>query len=216
MVELAPDVDPIIPMPSLPPFGRHDPDDDAVVRPRAIASVLLAKTRGKSSFLLVYIIYIMSVFFSSQQIPLESTQTCTPNKPPDLPNHICRFLFSQHHPDNPFPTRDQDISLSTIFNDKISVFHSATATYYAPSDHSSIFGMHKQCIWSTPIWRQGPPHCNCVFVKKDTGLAGMHGLHVVQVLLILSFTSHHILYPCTLVQWFIIVGDAHVVRQGCG
>ena len=85
MVELAPDVDPIIPMPPLPPFGRHDPDDDAVDRPRAIASVLLAKTRGKSSFLLVYIINIMSVFFCSQQIPLESTWTCTPNKPARSP-----------------------------------------------------------------------------------------------------------------------------------
>ena len=61
---------------------------------------------------------------------------------PDLPSHIHRFLFSQHHPDDPFPTRDQDISL-TNFDDNISVFHSAIATYYAPSDHSGTYGMHK-------------------------------------------------------------------------
>ena len=36
----------------------------------------------------------------------------------------------------------------------------------------------------------------------------MCGLDVVQVLLFLPFTSHHILYPCALVQQFVIVGDA--------
>jgi hypothetical protein len=36
----------------------------------------------------------------------------------------------------------------------------------------------------------------------------MRGLQVAQVLLFLSFTSHHIAYACALVQWFVIVGDA--------
>ena len=36
----------------------------------------------------------------------------------------------------------------------------------------------------------------------------MRGLDVAQVLLFLSFTSHHIVYPCALVQQFVIVGDA--------
>jgi hypothetical protein len=103
---------------------------------------------------------------------------------------------------------DQDISLSTIFDDKISVFHSANATYYAPSDHSGIFGMHKQCIRSNPNWRQGSPRRDCIFVKKDPELDGMRGLHVGQVLLFLSFTSRRIPYPCALVQWFVAVGDA--------
>ena len=30
----------------------------------------------------------------------------------------------------------------------------------------------------------------------------------MQVLLFLSFTSCHIPYPCALVQWFVVVGDA--------
>ena len=36
----------------------------------------------------------------------------------------------------------------------------------------------------------------------------MRGLDVAQVLLFLSFTSRHILYPCALVQRFVIIGDA--------
>ena len=127
---------------------------------------------------------------------------------PDLPNYIRRFLYSQRNPDDPFPALDQDISLSTIFDDKISVFHSAFATYYAPSDPSGVHGMLKQCIRSTPNWRQGPPRRDCVFIKKDAGLDGMRGLHVAQVLLFLSFTSRRVLYPCALVQWFVVVGDA--------
>ena len=133
---------------------------------------------------------------------------------PDLLYHIRRFLFSQRYPDAPIPTRDQDISLSTIFDDRISVFHSATATYYAPSDHSGIYGMLKQCIRSTPKWRQGPPHHDCIFIKRDIELEGMCGLHVAQVLLFLSFTSNHIVYPCALVQWFVIVGDGPCGETG--
>jgi hypothetical protein len=45
---LAPGIVPIIPLPPLP---GHDPADEAVDGPRAITSVLLARTRGKSRFL---------------------------------------------------------------------------------------------------------------------------------------------------------------------
>ena len=45
---LAPGVVPIIPLPPPGPPLLHDPDDEALDAPRAIASVSLAKTRGKS------------------------------------------------------------------------------------------------------------------------------------------------------------------------
>jgi hypothetical protein len=51
---LAPGVIPIVPPPPpLPPVPGLDPDDDAIDVPRAVASVSLAKSRGKSTFLLV-------------------------------------------------------------------------------------------------------------------------------------------------------------------
>ena len=68
--------------------------------------------------------------------------------------------------------------------------------------------MHKQCIRSSPNWRQGPPRNDCIFIEKDPELDGMRGMDVAQVLLFLSFTSRSIPYPCALVQWFVIVGDA--------
>ena len=74
--------------------------------------------------------------------------------------------------------------------------------------------MHRQCIRSTPKWRQGPPRHDCVFIKKDPELEGMRGLRVAQVLLFLSFTSRHIPYSCALVQWFIVVGDTPCGETG--
>ena len=65
---LAPGIIPIIPMPPLP---GHDPADDAVDGPRAVTSVSLAKTRGKSGFLFKSLI-LMAVFFCSCQLPPES------------------------------------------------------------------------------------------------------------------------------------------------
>ena len=52
---LVPNIIHIVPPLLLPALAlpRHDPDDEAVNMPRAIASVLLARTRGKSAFLLV-------------------------------------------------------------------------------------------------------------------------------------------------------------------
>jgi hypothetical protein len=49
---LALDAVPIV-LPLLPPLPGHDPDDGAVDVPRVLASVSLARKRGKSTFLLV-------------------------------------------------------------------------------------------------------------------------------------------------------------------
>ena len=50
---LAPGVIPIIPLPPLPPVAEPDPDDDAIDGPRAVASISLAISQGKSTFFLV-------------------------------------------------------------------------------------------------------------------------------------------------------------------
>ncbi|KAF8226698.1 hypothetical protein L208DRAFT_1300526, partial [Tricholoma matsutake] len=76
---------------------------------------------------------------------------------PDLHNHICHFLFGQLYPNLPFPLLHQDISTCPPFNGRVSVFHSAVAMYYAPSDLSGIGGMHCQHIHSVPHWQNGPP-----------------------------------------------------------
>ena len=60
-----------LPLPALA-LPRHDPDDEAVNVPRAVTSVLLARTRGKSAFYLFRSLKLMPVF-CRMQVPLESS-----------------------------------------------------------------------------------------------------------------------------------------------
>ncbi|KAI0294078.1 hypothetical protein B0F90DRAFT_1641187, partial [Multifurca ochricompacta] len=85
---------------------------------------------------------------------------------------------------------------------KISVFHSAVATFFAPSDPSGIYGMQRECVHSTPSWQGKGPRCDCAFVVEDEAKPGMQGLNIVHVQLMFSFKYNNIEYPCSLVDWF--------------
>ena len=87
-------------------------------------------------------------------------------------------------------------------NCKISVFHSAIATFLAPSDPSGLHGMRCERIHSTPSWRGHEPRRDCAFVVEDETKEGMMGLAVVRVNLLFSFNFKEVYYPCALVDWF--------------
>ena len=89
----------------------------------------------------------------------------------------------------------------------MSVFLSAVATYYAPSDPSGIGGMHREHIRATSSWRRGPARYDCAFVNSHPELEGMRGLHVVRVLLFFSFSFKGITYPCAFVRWFSVIDE---------
>ena len=93
-----------------------------------------------------------------------------------------------------------------VWDLKASVFHSATATFRAPSNPSGPGGMYREVIRSTPFWSRGDipgPRRDCVFV--DTGNSqdgGMSGLLVARVYLFFKFSYNDIDYPCALVHWY--------------
>jgi len=84
----------------------------------------------------------------------------------------------------------------------IKAYHSAAATFHAPSDLSGIGGMHRECIRAMPRWQNGPGQYDCVFVEKDPEVDGFKGLHIACVKLFISFVIDGITYPCALVDWF--------------
>ena len=88
----------------------------------------------------------------------------------------------------------------------ISVFHSATATFYAPSDPSGVRGMRRERIRSTPSWRGTGKRRDCAFVVEDESKPGFRGMSTVRVLLFFSFTYNDTTYSCALVEWFKKVG----------
>ena len=126
---------------------------------------------------------------------------------PRLIELVRRFLYDQLYPDSNLPSSDVSLNACPIFFGKVSVFLSAVATYYAPSDPCGIGGMHREHIRATPSWRRGPARYDCVFVNSRPELEGMRGLDVVRILLLFSFPFKGITYPCALVHWFSIIGE---------
>jgi hypothetical protein len=125
---------------------------------------------------------------------------------------IRQFLHEQLHPDSEAQSlisADGTLNALPDFRDseKISVYNSASATFYAPSDLSGIGGMRRERIRAVQSWRKGPPRYDCVFVVTDETAEGMRSLDVARVRLFFSFTYAGTYYPCALVHWFSRVGD---------
>jgi hypothetical protein len=125
---------------------------------------------------------------------------------PNLQNLIRRFLYDQLHEGNDPSSSDVDISMCPQFYGRISVFYSATATYYAPCDLSGIGGMRREWIRATPSWQKSTPRYDCVLVNTDSNLSRMQGLDVVRILLFFSLEFQQKEYPCALVQWYTKIG----------
>jgi hypothetical protein len=85
---------------------------------------------------------------------------------------------------------------------KISVFSSAVATFYAPSDESGIRGMRREHIQSTHMWRNQGPQRDCALVVEDETKPGIKALTPVRIALFFSFMHQGKYYPCALVEWF--------------
>ena len=122
-----------------------------------------------------------------------------------LPLLTRQFLHSQLQ-SNIDPINN-DMVLPDISSSPVSVFLSATSSFYAPSDLSGLGGMHSKVICSTPSWRKGPACYDMVFLEKDPEIPGMGGLHIGRVILFFSFVYDGIKYPCALIQWFITISD---------
>ena len=131
----------------------------------------------------------------------------------NLPELVRWFLYLQ---DNPEDDRDVEeiplVECPYLFNmTDVSVFHSAQATFFAPSNPSGARGMYRETIQSTPRWTRGEipgPRRDCVFVsapgdKTDTTV---NDLNVAWALSFFSFSRSGKEYQCTLVHWFSTFG----------
>jgi hypothetical protein len=126
---------------------------------------------------------------------------------PDLVNLIQKFLYDQTRSDT-----DSQMSSSTTdlpkFHNKISVYTSAVATFYAPSDISGVGGMRCERIHAVDTWRNGPGRYDCIFVDTDSSAEGMRGFDIARARLFFSFKHNGTKYPCVLVHWYSRVGDS--------
>lgn len=128
----------------------------------------------------------------------------------DLATLTRRFLYDQLYPDSDISGSDVDISECPELRGLVTVFNSAVATFYAPSDLSGIGGMYRERIRATPAWKKGDietPRYDCVFIDINSTLLGMRGLQIARVHLFFSFHFNTTVYPCALVRWFQTIGD---------
>lgn len=93
------------------------------------------------------------------------------------------------------------------FGGPISVYHSATSIFRAPSDLSGMSGLKRELIRSAPNWRNEGPRRDCVFIETDPDSNGMCGLNIGRVKLFFSFQLEGENVPCALVHWHNKVSD---------
>ncbi|KAL4081233.1 hypothetical protein J3A83DRAFT_4356016 [Scleroderma citrinum] len=89
---------------------------------------------------------------------------------------------------------------------KISIYNSASLTFYAPSNLSGVGGMCCEYIQAMPAWRQEGPQYDCVFIITDPDLEGMCGMDIAHVLCFF-FKFQGKWYPCAVVWWFDHIRD---------
>jgi hypothetical protein len=133
---------------------------------------------------------------------------------PRLPEYVRRFLYDQLYPDADLCGMDVHLEACPMVSSslEVKVFHSALATYHAPSDLSGIGGMHCEWIRATPSWKNGAGRYDCVFIDHEPEMDSFAGLYVARVKLFVSFviedTEASGYYPCALVEWFSTYGDS--------
>ncbi|KAG2337208.1 hypothetical protein BDR05DRAFT_978582 [Suillus weaverae] len=110
---------------------------------------------------------------------------------PNLMTHIQQFLHDQlrHSDSNSEASADSSSALPELY-EKITLYTSAVATFFTPSDISGIGGMHYKRICAVDTWRNGP------------------------VRLFFSFKHDGVYYPCAFVHWFKRVRDSQDENTG--
>ncbi|KAJ6623870.1 hypothetical protein B0H10DRAFT_1785684, partial [Mycena sp. CBHHK59/15] len=135
-------------------------------------------------------------------------------KVPAFPLLLASFLDDQLHSDIYSDDSDASSNGFDLSQYPISVYHSAIATFYAPSDPSGIRGMRRERIRSTPKWRKHGPRRDCAFAVENQEEDGFRGMSVVRVQLFFSFTHDGVDYSCALVEWFKKVGRSPDIETG--
>jgi hypothetical protein len=141
-------------------------------------------------------------------IPIPLVQRNTANNvaasldEPDLARLIQLFLRDQLPGTSSLSNIDDSDDDLPEFDEVISVYTSAVATFYAPSDLSGIGGMHRERIRALSSWRGEGPRYDCIFVNTDPTQNGMRGLEVARVRSFFSFKFRNVSYPCALIRWY--------------
>ena len=128
----------------------------------------------------------------------------------DMKTRIRQFLYEQTHPETNLSGTDVNLENCPHFSGRFSVFDSAVATYYLPSDTLGQTGFYRERIHAKSTCNQGGsavPQYDCVLVAVGAMPSGFSSMQVAYVCLLLSIAHLNTVIPCALVDWFISEGN---------
>ena len=132
-------------------YSQDDDEDGGAIDDCVDANVVLARCQGKVSS-------YSSLDICTDLIPSVSNY---PSDITELGNHVGfpqlalltqRFLYDQLNPNSLWRPEDLPYNALPDLRTSVSVFRSAVATFFAPSDLSGIHGMRQEWIRATPSW----------------------------------------------------------------
>jgi hypothetical protein len=126
---------------------------------------------------------------------------------PTLKEHVRRFLYNELYATDDSTANDIPLHECPEFTGRISVYYSATTTFYALSKLSGTGGLHWEVIRSNPAWQNSYPRYDTILINVNPTADGMRGMLVARVKAFISFTYDQEFYSCTLVDWFEPDGD---------
>ena len=182
--------------------GDDDDDDDDEEEPvsgsadNSLSDVALAARPRMCSISFSFLLFKT---FTELHYPQHIYQLAEFIHQPAFPFALRRFLFILNNPNKPIPTAIEDLP---AFEGKIKVYHSATATFYAPSDLCGAGGLRRELIRSTPSFH-GHEQRDTVFVVPDDFQKGMEGMEIGRILLFFSFSYRRQTYSCALINWYV-------------
>ncbi|KAF7297024.1 hypothetical protein MIND_00934900 [Mycena indigotica] len=206
---------PLAPVEEEPQPVETTVDDDVeegdVPGPTCLGEVTLAKSCGTVFLPSSIISYKASLV---RKVPRDVHQLARYVRQPRLHELIRCFLFEQLNPERAATEDIIPLDDCPDFAERVYIYTSARAVFYAPSDICGIGGMRHERIRATKSWYRGPPRYDCALIEHDTEAQGFRGLHAVRVRLLMKFTYRGIQYPCALVHWFSAHGDAPCLDTG--
>ena len=116
---------------------------------------------------------------------------------PNLLLLIHQFLAHVTGPNPNGSKSDLSEHLLPTFLNKFSIYKSAIASFYAPSDVCGIKGMHCKWIHATPSWQKGAAHYDTILIDTYLDYDVNQGTDVTQAKLFLSFCYKDTEYCCT-------------------
>lgn len=113
------------------------------------------------------------------------------------------FLFDQLYAEGDFTSATVDPDEWPAFTSRLSIFTSASVSFYAPSELAGPGGMRREIVRSTSRWYNSYERRDTVIVQVGDEEDVLGGMLVARVLRFISFYHEGIRYPCALVNWFI-------------